>query len=116
MNPKKISFIMCTNNEMYEAECIRYISELIVPEGMEVEQLSVNDAKSMTSGYNEAMQSSDAKYKVYLHQDVFIVNKNFITDLLQIFQDESVGMIGMAGSPQLPENAVMWSGERVGKI
>lgn len=78
--------------------------------------LTISDAVSMTSGYNAAMQESDAKYKIYLHQDVFIVNRNFLTELLEVFEDKSIGLIGMVGAPQLPEHAVMWYGERVGRI
>ena len=50
------------------------------------------------------------------HQDVFIVNRNFLTELLEVFEDKSIGLIGMVGAPQLPEHAVMWYGERVGRI
>lgn len=116
MNDKKICFIMCVNNPQYEQECIRFIQNLKVPEGYETEQLSVYDAKSMTSGYNEAMASSDAKYKVYLHQDVFIVNKNFIENILHVFEDENVGMIGMVGSVKMPSDGIMWSGNRIGRL
>ena len=116
MNDKKICFIMCVNNSQYEQECIRFIQNLKVPEGYETEQLSVYDAKSMTSGYNEAMASSDAKYKVYLHQDVFIVNKNFIENILHVFEDENVGMIGMVGSVKMPSDGIMWSGNRIGRL
>ena len=116
MNDKKICFIMCVNNPQYEQECIRFIQNLKVPEGYEIEQLSVYDAKSMTSGYNEAMASSDAKYKVYLHQDVFIVNKNFIENILHVFEDENVGMIGMVGSVKMPSDGIMWSGNRIGRL
>ncbi len=116
MNEKKICFIMCVNDEMYEEECLRYIGQLHVPEGFEIEQLSVRDAVSMASGYNEAMKYSDAKYKVYLHQDVFIVNKDFILEILRIFEDASIGMIGMAGTVRLPESAVMWSGKQIGRL
>ena len=41
MNDKKICFIMCVNDELYEEECIRYIKRLHVPEEYEVQQLSV---------------------------------------------------------------------------
>ena len=82
MNEKKICFIICVNNDTYEQEQMRYLNRLIVPDGYEMEILSIREAKSMTSGYNEGMHASDAKYKVYMHQDVFIVNKNFIADLL----------------------------------
>jgi hypothetical protein len=99
---------------MYEEECLRYINRLRVPEGYEIEQLSVWEAASMTSGYNEAMKASDAKYKVYLHQDVFLINKDFISDLLAIFEDETIGMVGMVGSPKMPSDCVMWAGDRIG--
>lgn len=116
INEKKICFIMCANNEDYVKEQEWYLRRLKVPEGYEIEVLIVKEALSMTSGYNEGMQASDAKYKIYLHQDVFIVNENFIPDLLEVFQDEQVGMIGMVGAPELPENAIMWNGTRVGKL
>ena len=71
----------------------------------------------MGDGFNEAMQLSDAKYKVFLHQDVFIVYKNFIRDLLWIFdQDKEIGMIGMVGSPVMPAEGVMWADDRIGSL
>lgn len=110
----KICFIMCVNDDLFFQECVRYIGWLNVPEGMEVELLEIRGAVSMTAGYNEGMCSSNAKYKVYLHQDVFIINKNFIYDVVAMFQREPrIGMIGLAGSRKLPINAMMWSGERV---
>ncbi len=116
MNEKKICFILCVNDEMYEEECLRYIGLLHVPQGYEVEQLSVKGAPSMTAGYQFGMQQSDAKYKVYLHQDVFISNPDFLAELLQVFTDERVGMFGMVGAPKLPPNGVMWAEGRVGMI
>lgn len=63
------------------------------------------------------MQQTDAKYKVFLHQDVFIVYKNFIRDLLWIFdQDKEIGMIGMVGSPVMPAEGVMWADDRIGSL
>lgn len=115
-NDKKICFIMCTNNEKYMNEAAFYISNLIVPQGYEIDFLTVDGAKSMAAGYNEAAAATDAKYKVYLHQDVFIVNKNFIQDILDIFKDEKIGMIGMVGSPKLPKTYVPWYGYRVGAL
>lgn len=116
MNDNKICFIACVNDTRYYEESLYYLNQLNVPQGFEVEILSIEEAHSMTSGYNEAMNISDAKYKVYMHQDVFIVNKNFISDILDVFQDKSIGMIGMIGSPKLPDSCIMWDGERVGRI
>ncbi len=116
MNDKKICFIMCTNDDLYANEALYFINNLKVPEGYEVDAITVTEAKSMTAGYNEGMEATDAKYKVYMHQDVMIVEKDFIYKMLEIFRDESVGMIGMVGSPKMPDNKVMWYSERVGEI
>ena len=49
MNEKKICFIMCVNNDAYEQEQMRYLNRLVVPEGYEMDILSIRDALSMTS-------------------------------------------------------------------
>ncbi len=76
MNDHKFCFIICTNNDLLLGEALHYIDHLEIPDGYEVDLLTVNDASSMTEGYNEAMTTSDAKYKIYMHQDVFILNCN----------------------------------------
>lgn len=114
---QEICFIICSNNPLYAEECIYYINHLTVPEGYYVDILTVEEAKSMTSGYNEAMQYSKAKYKVYLHHDTFIVYPHFIEELLHIFQsDAEIGMIGVIGAPKIPENGIMWDEKRYGMI
>lgn len=110
MNEHKISFIICSNDEEYLQECKRYIAELSVPDGFSTEVLPIIGAASMTSGYRHGMLSTDAQYKVYLHQDVFILNRNFMQDCLNIFDaHEKIGMIGMVGTKRLPENGCMWT-------
>lgn len=116
MDAKKICFIMCVNEQQYVQEAIYYITQLYVPKGYTIDVLTVEEAVSMTSGYNEGMEASDAKYKVYLHQDVMIVEKDFLKHLLEIFEDPKVGMFGMVGAPKLAENGVMWYSDRIGKL
>ena len=114
---QQICFIVCTNNPIYAEECIHYINHLIVPEGIDVDILTVEEAKSMTAGYNEAMHYSKARYKVYLHHDTFIVNRNFIQDCLDIFMNyPQIGMIGNIGVKTLPASGVMWDGDRYGML
>lgn len=114
---QQICFIICTNNPVYAEECIYYIRHLTVPEGMEIDILTVEDAKSLTSAYNEAMQCSQAKYKVYLHHDTFIINPYFIRDCLEIFaQDERIGMLGNVGVKSMPPSGVMWDADRYGML
>ena len=115
MNNNKICFIMCSNNDICASECITYINRLYVPDGMEVEILTVKDAPSMLGGYREGYESTDAEYIVYMHNDVFILNRYFISDILNVFRsDDNIGMIGMVGAPEMSSDFIMWNGRRVG--
>lgn len=113
----EICFIICTNNPVYAQECIYYVNHLNVPDGIQVDVLTVEDAASLTSAYNEAMQCSKAKYKVYLHHDTFIINRDFIRDCLQVFRmDPQIGMIGNVGCKKMPSSGVMWDADRYGML
>lgn len=109
MNENKFCFIICTNNEILLSESMHYLSHLVIPDGYTTDILTVTDAKSMTLGYNEAMEASDAKYKIYMHQDVLILNRYFLSDVLSIFSsDASIGLIGMTGYTSVSADGVMW--------
>jgi hypothetical protein len=117
INPKKIAFISCVNNELEYGESRYYLDRLTVPEGYETDFINVGGATSMAEGYNAAMQGSDAKYKVYMHQDVFITNRDFISDMLAAFQsDERIGMLGCIGTDVLPLHAQAVGTYNVGAI
>lgn len=63
----------------------------------------------MAAGYQQAMEASNAKYKIYLHQDVFVINSRLISNLLDIFQtDAKIGMIGLAGAAKLRQDKPAW--------
>ena len=87
MDKQKIAFITCVNDETECAECRYYLGRLHVPDRYAVDIISIREASSMTAGYNSAMRDSDAKYKVYLHQDVFIKNQNFMFHVHSPFFD-----------------------------
>ena len=81
MNDHKFCFIICTDSERFYRECEFYVSYLRIPEGYEAEIMPVHEASGMAAGYNSAMAATDAKYKIYIHQDTFILNPNFMEDL-----------------------------------
>lgn len=115
MNKHSFAFIICSNNPTVLNECIFYINNLTIPENYSVDILTVENASSITSAYNEAMHSSDAKYKIYLHQDVFILNRNFLYDILSIFESDSkIGLIGMIGYEKISSDGIMWHASRCG--
>lgn len=117
MNENKISFIICVNSDVFLEECFFYLNRLAVPEEYEVELQVIRDAASMCSAYNQAMLVTDAKYKIFMHQDVFIVYQNFLVDLLSVFHSNNeIGMVGMVGCEQMPEDGIMWHGKRCGNV
>lgn len=116
MNPKKICIIMCVNDQHMLEEAMYYINRLRIPEGFTLDLLTVQDAESITSGYNEAMRSSDAKYKIYMHQDVFLIYSDILGALLDIFENPQIGMIGLFGTKKIPQNGIFWCGPLVGQI
>lgn len=117
MNDKKIAFIICVNNELYFEECRYYINQLHIPQGYEAEVFGIREAVSMCAAYNLGMQSTDARYKVYMHQDVFIRNRDFLQDMLRLFAgDETVGMIGMVGGNRMPKTGVAYRAWDTGTV
>jgi hypothetical protein len=86
MNDKKIAFIIAVNNEQYFEECCFYIHRLSVPAGYDIDIIAIREADSMCAAYNAGMNNSDAKYKVYMHQDVMIRNVQFIENIIKIFK------------------------------
>lgn len=104
-----ICFISCVNDENEYAGCKQAISELEIPAGYQVEILGVRHAVSMTAGYQQAMEASNAKYKIYLHQDVFVINPTLLQDLLDLFiAHPKIGMVGLAGSTVLDAEQPIW--------
>lgn len=94
---KKIAFIVCVNNELLFNECCFYINRIAVPEEYKIEIIGIREAHSIAEAYNAASADTDAKYKVYIHQDVYILNENLIYDCLRIFENSKIGMLGVIG-------------------
>lgn len=117
MQADHLSFIICSNNMRESEECINFLKKIHIPQGYEIEIIPIYNATSMASGYNEAMKKSNAKYKVYLHQDTFIINPNFIFELLEVFNsDPNIGMIGCIGRRKMPTDGIAADGWNTGKV
>ncbi|WP_074011065.1 glycosyltransferase family protein [Numidum massiliense] len=117
MNERKVLFVTCVNDEAMYAACVSHISRLVVPDQYIVDLLPIRGASSMAAGYNLALRH-EAKYKIYLHQDTFIVHPNFLEDVLSLFQAHpSLGMLGMIGCQVAPPHGTWWNGtDLVGKV
>lgn len=117
MNENQIAFIMCVNKELEYDEALFYIENLYLPNGYTKDIITICDAPSMAAGYQAAMESSTAKYKVYMHQDVFIYNRDFIRNIIDIFrEDKQIGAIGVIGRKCLSSDLFFAADWDVGNI
>ena len=73
MNEQKICFIICYNNELYLSECIRYLNRLEIPDGFELDLLTIAEAESMTAGYNAAMQAMRSIKSICIRTFLFYI-------------------------------------------
>lgn len=113
----KVDFIICYNSDLWFQECVKYIENLIVPDGVEISVLGITDVSGMAEGYEQGRISSDADYKVYLHQDVFIINRRFIEDIDAVFRaDNRIGVIGMLGNDDVRNQRFSWGKWECGRV
>lgn len=118
MNPQKFLFVTWVTDEELYSRCLDHLNKnLEVPEGFTVDFLGIRNANSIAEAYNQAL-SNDARFKIYLHEDTFLIHRFFLQDILDLFRyNPSLGMIGMAGCKKLPESGKWWDGiHTVGKV
>lgn len=114
----KICFIVCVSDYKLAFKSLESINSLAIPSGYTLERHLIQNAPCLTQGYNDAMNSSNAKYKVYLHQDVLILNHNFLYDIIFLFRRyHLLGLLGVVGARIIPPNGIWWeSPTTYGKI
>jgi spore maturation protein CgeB len=110
MHSGKICFIACITDDEMERELMDNISSLSVPEGIEIEYLGVREVPSICAGFNEAIEATDARYKVFMRQEARILEPEFISKVIGIFQNNRIGAIGFRGSDRLSSDMVVEHG------
>lgn len=94
----KIFFIIIGSDQWVISENLRYINEIVIPEGMSAEYIVVPEGEILSQTLENAMLQSDAKYKVYLDQNVFIIDKEFLVKADKIFSEyPDIAMLGSCG-------------------
>ena len=107
MNDKKIAVIAQFGEAKHSA--IRsHLDEINVPQGYEVELIEVPSGGAVAATYQHAMETSDAKYKVYLSSGSILLRPSFFHDMLHLFvQDPSIGVMGLVGTEQLSTTGML---------
>lgn len=113
----KVAFIICTNDPEQYDDCVSYIRRLTVPDKMRTEVIPIRGAAGLCSAYQRGMRCSDAAYKVYLHHDTCLINRNFIPDMLACFERHpNAGMLGMIGRKDFSNRRLLYQNELFGAL
>ena len=117
MEEKKIAIVIYVTNTLAMKDCISALQMLRVPAGFTVEIIPLQSDNKYYA-YNFAMKKSNAKYKIYIDDQVILQNENIVSEILKIFKsDETIGMIGCSGAIQLSTNGIcVSSAKRCGKL
>ena len=115
MNPNKFCFIACISSDDADMRIAQNLCDLLVPEGYEIEYLGVREAPSTAAGYNEAIDATDAQYKVFLKESAQSSDADILSKIISIFEkDKKIDAIGALGTDKMPTDMVLQHGTMYG--
>lgn len=101
-NEKSFAVFVCAEHREEYDFIKANLDEMFCPAGYQVFIIWVKADVYNSSVYNNIMQKNNSKYKIYIHSGVQIVNANFLNDILEVFSDDKVAMLGFWGTLEKP--------------
>ena len=102
MDRRKIAVLVRKADQARYDFCMVSLQNAEWPKGYAVEYFVIDAARPYAAQVNKILAETDAKYKIYINDDVCLVCKQAIREMLAIFQDEEIAMLGIFGSQSLP--------------
>ena len=116
-NEKKFAFLVRKSQAALYASCLKSLQALCLPAGYEAELFTLTAEAPYAAQANRALSLSDAKYKIYINDDLRLVYAHLLEDLPAIFENESIGMVGALGSRSLPTDGnVLGADDKQGAV
>ena len=117
LDEHKICLITAVSDWDKYNESLATWQNLSIPEGMRVDVLTVEDWPSIGEAYQRAMNQSDAKYKVYVREDVWITRHDFLElAIKELMAHPEYGIASVVGSINFPESGHWWEKDMIGRI
>jgi hypothetical protein len=79
---------------------------------LEVIEKVNNGSKSLAQVYNEVLSESKTDIVVFCHDDIYFETTSWYSKLLKHFERSEFGIIGMAGTTQMPSSGMWWEDRR----
>ena len=106
-----VAFLSCVDDDRKVERLESSIRALEPLEGIDVGMFTVRGEASLARAYNRLLRdAADWRYKVYVHQDVVLLNRRLVEDLVRLFRHRTIGLVGVAGCRFLPPSGVWWNG------
>jgi glycosyltransferase involved in cell wall biosynthesis len=96
----------------HNPEFIEYLKKSSGFKKIEVIEKINNGEKSLTEVYNEILSESNTDINVLLHDDVYFDTNAWYSKLLKHFEKSDFGIIGMAGTTEIPESGMWWENRK----
>ena len=91
-------FCICYSDINCANAAVACINDLNVPEGVEIQISTATEAENVAEAYNALTENFPADYNVFLQENVYIVNHEFISDVISVFsKDDSIHLVGIMG-------------------
>ena len=113
-----ISCIICSRRSDIPIELRKNIATTI---GCEYELIVIDNSThsyTLFSAYNEGIRRAKGEVLCFMHEDIIIHAQEWGKRLVKIFEDTTIGLIGVIGSQFLPKTDASWwnCGAQVGEI
>lgn len=106
---QKISIIVCTRQEQLPNEIQSNIASTI---GCDYELVVIDNSAnkySIFQAYNEGVSRAKGDCLCFVHDDVLFRTNNWGTIISELLSDDTIGMIGFAGTHFLPSTPMYWT-------
>ena len=103
-----ISIVICSRRPDISAELRRNIAESV---GCKYEIIVVDNAQrkySISQAYNKAVGEANGNVLCFMHDDIVMRTSGWGKTVAEELEDDSIGMIGVAGSHLMPSAPMYW--------
>ena len=102
MNGKKIAVLVRKSHPAKYAQCMAALQKMKWPQDHAAEVFTLSAGEPYARQVNAVLKETDARVKIYIDDDLRLVFPQAVEEILTIFQDGSIGMVGFLGSRSLP--------------
>jgi glycosyltransferase involved in cell wall biosynthesis len=91
---------------------IEYLKKSSGFKKIEVIEKINNGEKSLSEVYNEILSESNTDIVVLCHDDIYFDTSAWYSKLIKHFEKSDFGIIGMAGTTEMPESGMWWENRK----